>query len=169
MAWAIIARAVGIHGDLGAARRALQHAREVFDSVELADGNTAYEFTLGQLHFYASDALTRLGDTAAARDEQDAALATFGPGERLDPTLVRLDRAACMIHDGDVSGGSTFATAALLDLPEPHRPAIVLRRACAVAAAVPVHHRGLAAVRGLHEVLALAPAPVQTLSSEDAS
>lgn len=131
------------------------------------DVNTAYEFTLGQLHFYASDALTRLGDTMGARDAQDAALAAFGPDERLDSALVRLDRAVCMIHDGDIVGGCDYATTALLALPELFRPPIVLSRARAVATAVPARHRRLPGVRDLYDLLALTPAPLVALPEGD--
>ncbi|RSM39782.1 hypothetical protein DMB66_57865 [Actinoplanes sp. ATCC 53533] len=57
-----------------------------------------YAFRAGQLHFYRSHALTTLGESRAAWQAQDDAIAAFGPGERLDPTLVRLDRALCMVH-----------------------------------------------------------------------
>lgn len=164
MAWAIIARAAGMCGDPTTTRRALHRATGLFDVVERIEVNTAYEFTTGQLHFFSSDALTRLGDTRAARDAQDSALATFGPTERLDPTLVHLDRAICMIRDGDVAGGVSYATGALLNLPGSYRPAIVTRRADAVAEAVPTRHRRLPAVRDLHDVLAQSAIPLPALA-----
>ncbi|MBO3743994.1 hypothetical protein [Actinoplanes flavus] len=61
----------------------------------------------------------------------------FGRDEHLDPTLVHLDRAICMINNGDITQGVHHASTVLLDLPTDFRPAIVIRRANAVAAAVP--------------------------------
>ncbi|MBO3744130.1 hypothetical protein, partial [Actinoplanes flavus] len=66
-----------------------------------------------------------------------------------------LDRAICMINNGDITQGVHHASTVLLNLPTDFRPAIVIRRAHAVAAAVPPQRRSLAAVRSLHEVLAI--------------
>jgi transcriptional regulator with XRE-family HTH domain len=155
MAWAILARAAAIMAQPQAARTALRRAETVFSRVDGAGDNSAYVFTAGQLHFYTSHALTTIGETRAAWQAQDDALACFGPGERLDPTLVRLDRALCMVSDGDITQGVDYASTVLQDLPTAYRPAIVMRRAHAVAAAVPSGRRGQSAVRALHEQLAI--------------
>lgn len=157
MAWAIIARAEGVMTQAAGARRALHRAESVFNAVHGVPDNTAYRFTTGQLHFFASHTLTALGETRAAWQAQDQALAEFGPNERLDPTLVRLDRALCMITDGDLNGGVDYATTLLLDLATEYRPTIVLRRATAIAAAIPAARRTKPVVRALHEVLAISP------------
>ncbi|NUR59386.1 MAG: helix-turn-helix transcriptional regulator [Catenulispora sp.] len=161
MAWAVAARALALTGDHAGARAALRQAEVIFDrttSQEVVRTNTAYTFTPGQLHFYRANALTALGDTKAARDAQDTALAIFDKGERLDPSLVHLDRALCLIQDGDVTAGAVYASQILLGLRADYRPAIVFRRGVAVADAVPADRRHLPAVRTLHEVLALGPA-----------
>ncbi|AEV86810.1 hypothetical protein ACWT_5792 [Actinoplanes sp. SE50] len=156
MAWAIMARTAAVTGDADTARHALQQAQHTFpacpDGPEM--GNTANTFTLGQLHFYASDAYTNLGDTRAAMQAQDQALAAFGPGEMLDPALVQLDRARCMVVAGDIGGGVTHAQTVLLDLPADYRPAIILRRAATVVASVPAQRRTVTAARDLHAVIA---------------
>lgn len=158
MAWAVLARAAALMRDRAAARTALAHAEKLYATISTRGDNTAYQFTTGQLHFYRSHALTTIGETGAAWQAQDDALAAFGPNERLDPTLVHLDRALCMVSDGNVDQGSDYATTILLRLPLDHRPAIVTRRAHAVATAVPPTRRGLPAVRALHEVLAISAA-----------
>ncbi|MEU4217351.1 helix-turn-helix transcriptional regulator [Actinoplanes sp. NPDC026623] len=159
MAWAILARAAATMTDSQTARNALHHAEELFGAVEQVRDNTAYAFTTGQLHFFRSHALTTLGESRAAWQAQDEAIAAFGPGERLDPTLVRLDRALCMVQEGDIAQGADYASSVLQCLPDAFRPAIVLTRANAVATAIPPARRGTPMVRALHEVLAISAEP----------
>lgn len=161
MAWAIIARSAATMAEAPAARSALRHAEDVFAAVDTLQDNTAYAFTTGQLHFYRSHTLTTLGESRAAWRAQDDALAAFGPGERLDPSLVHLDRALCMVNDGDVSQGADYASTLLLQLPTVYRPTIVLRRARAVADAIPVGRRATRPVRALHEALAIDARPTR--------
>jgi len=161
MAWAVLARALGIQADDAGARSALHRAEQLFDQVTSqtpSAQNSAYAFTNGQMMFYTANALTALGDTRQARVAQDAALATFGADERLDPALVRLDRALCSIQEDDVIGGVEYATHVLLTLPEDYRPPIIYRRGLAVAQAVPAERRAHPQVRALHDVLAIGPA-----------
>jgi hypothetical protein len=165
MAWAILARAAAVMKQPAAARSALQRAETVYERASSSYGtanNTAYAFTAGQLHFYTSHALTTIGETRAARQAQDDAIAAFGSHERLDPALVRLDRALCMVRDGDLAGGIEYACTLLLGLPEAYRPTIVMRRATAIADAIPPARRTLPLVRTLHDVLALGVAPALT-------
>lgn len=155
MAWAILARATACMAQPDAARNALRYAENLFGTVDTITDNSAYAFTAGQLHFYRSHALTTLGESRAAWQAQDDAIAAFGPGERLDPTLVRLDRALCMVHDGDIAHGADYASTVLQQLPGAYRPVIVLKRARAVADAIPAARRAAPVVRALHEVLAI--------------
>jgi transcriptional regulator with XRE-family HTH domain len=159
MAWAILARAAACMAQSDASRRALRQAESLFGTVETATDNSAYAFTAGQLHFYRSHALTTLGESRAAWQAQDDAIAAFGPGERLDPTLVHLDRALCMVHDGDIAQGADYASTVLQQLPTEYRPVIVLNRAHAVADAIPAGRRAAPIVRALHEVLAISAGP----------
>lgn len=156
MAWAILARATAAMAQPDAARTALHHAESLFERTDRKQDNSAYAFTEGQLHFYRSHALTTLGESRAAWSAQDDALAAFGPGERLDPTLVHMDRALCMVQQGDVTQGAEYAATVLQSLPSAYRPAIVLRRANAVVDAIPVAGRAAAKVKALSEVLAIA-------------
>lgn len=159
MAWAILARAAACMAQPGPALSALSHAEALFDAVDTSQDNTAYAFTTGQLHFYRSHALTTLGKSRAAWQDQDDALAAFAPGERLDPTLVQLDRALCMINSGDVTQGASYASDVLQQLTSVWRPVIVLSRAHAVVDAIPAARRSTPAVRDLHEVLAIGAGP----------
>jgi hypothetical protein len=60
-----------------------------------------------------------------------------------------------MVANGNISEGVDYASTVLLQLPSDYRPTIVLRRAHAVASAVPPTRRAQRAVRALHEALAL--------------
>jgi transcriptional regulator with XRE-family HTH domain len=151
---ALAARAAAALGDAETVRTSLRHAEEAYARVgEQGDG--VFSFTEAQLHFYTSHALTTIGSTAPARTEQDAALAGFAPDEWLDPVLVRLDRAGCLLRDGDVVGSVEYAGAVLLAVPEEHRPPIVVKKARLLASAIPPRQRSLPAVRHFHDVLAL--------------
>jgi len=81
-------------GDPRTARTALHQAEALHAATVTPPAeNTGSPMGDGQLHFYRSHALTTIGETHAAWAAQDDALAAFGLGERLDPALVRLDRA----------------------------------------------------------------------------
>jgi hypothetical protein len=142
-----------VRGEARIARHALQRAEDLFANSAQSGENTAYEFTSGQLFFYASNTLTSLGETRAARESQDAALAAFGPDEMLDPILLKFDRASCLIKEGDFSGGASYATTVIVDLPAQYRPAIVIRYGKAIVSAVPPRHRKLPAVRDFRDIL----------------
>jgi tetratricopeptide (TPR) repeat protein len=156
MAWSIVGRAAGASGETQVARHALQRAEDVFTNSARIRENTAYKFTSGQLFFYASNTLTSLGETRAARESQDAALAAFSPDERLDPTLLKFDRASCLIKEGDFAGGARYATTVVEGLPARYRSAIVMRYGNAIVNAVPVSHLKLPAVRDLRDILSAA-------------
>ena len=64
-----------------------------------------------------------------------------------------------MVRDGDLAAAVDYACTLLLGLPEAYRPTIVMRRATAIADAIPPARRTLPLVRILHDVLALGAAP----------
>jgi transcriptional regulator with XRE-family HTH domain len=154
MAPALEARAAAALGDAETVREALRRAGEAFGRLGKQE-NIAYTFTEAQLQFYASNALTLIGDTKSAVKAQDAALGSFPSGERLEPTLVHLDRAACLLEQGDIVGGVEHATSVLTGLSEEFRPPIVVQRARALGSAIPPQRRGIPAVRHFRDVLAI--------------
>jgi transcriptional regulator with XRE-family HTH domain len=154
MAPALEARAAAVLGDAETAREALRRAETVFSRLSRRE-DIAYSFTEAQLYFYRSNTYTTIGDYTSAERAQDAALSTFAAEERLDPTLVHLDRAACLLKNGDVTAGAEYASDVLLGLSEEFRPSIVLRKARALTEAIPPSRRSNPAVRKFHDVLAL--------------
>jgi tetratricopeptide (TPR) repeat protein len=156
-AWApaVQARALARLRRTEATRLALGRAADAFTSLAAQPQEQhAYGYTAAQLHFYRSNALTEIGDTDTSYQAQEAALAHYGPGAFLDPSLVRIDRALCLINDGEVDEAVRFAARALITLPHEHRSPIILERARGLTLAIPAGRRTLPAVREFHEVLA---------------
>ena len=73
---------------------------------------------------------------------------------------MQLHRAQCMIKNGDVSGGTSYAHGILDPLPVEHPTELVYAVARDTLSAVPESDRMLSAVTGLKERLA-APSSVQ--------
>ncbi len=135
---------------------ALTRGRVALDRLAPGDREpSAFGYDPGQYHFHAGNAWTHLHDTERAWEEQQQALALYAPENRLDRTLIMLDRAVCVAWDGDPAVGAQIAVHAVLDLSEEHRSALIVYRARDLATTVPASARQLPEVRVLHEVLAL--------------
>ncbi|MFB6397052.1 hypothetical protein [Polymorphospora lycopeni] len=106
-------------------RAAIDRAEIAYEDFAAGHGEQhAYGYTIAQLHFYRSNALTEIGDTATAYGAQGAALTYYEPKASLDSTLVRMDRAFCLSKDGEHEEAARFATQtpkALSPESGPHR------------------------------------------------
>jgi|GEM_PF-1662366 len=171
LASAAKARALARLGDDRTAREAIDHARRLFDQIDEPDSDAAFRFPAKRLLFYLSGAATWLGDTATAYRLQDEALDLYraGPPSLIDPALIRLDRAICLVHDRRIDEAATTAHAALADLPDTQRTELILTRAQNVVDAVPAAGRPPAVAeldeyvqtcRGQARTLAGGPAPL---------
>jgi hypothetical protein len=161
MAPAIEARALGqlaLRGRTDAApsaRRALVRSRAVFDQLSKRDTtDLAFGFTERQLAFYEGDTYTNLGDPHHAEEGLNLALKLYSAQERIDRTLVRLDRAVCKFQVGEPEQALTVGQEAIVDLPDEHRSDVLMHRARQLAAAVIQKHGDMPAVREFREVLA---------------
>ncbi|MCX9190148.1 hypothetical protein C3Y87_01710 [Carbonactinospora thermoautotrophica] len=160
MAPALAARAFARMGRTEEARRALYRAESAFALLDEAETrNTIYGYPEKQLRFHEATTLTQINDSRRAYQAQQRALSLYPPTEHVTPTLIRLDRAACLIHDGDPAGGFRFAGQALLDVAEEYRTPLVMSRARELLAAVPTRDRGQRAVREYLDILALGTRP----------
>jgi len=99
---------------------------------------SAFGYTESQLRFHEGNALTLLGDTKAAYVAQDRALALIAAEDFTDGALVRLDRALCLLLDGDLNGAAECAVACLLALKPEQRRGIISGRAQELAVMVQV-------------------------------
>lgn len=143
LAAAARARALARLGAGDAAQTAMSEARRLFDRVGEADSNAAFRFPAKRLLLYLSGAATWLGDTATAYRIQDEALTLYGSSSApaIDPTLIGLDRAMCLVHDGRAAEAATTAREATATLPEAQRTELILTRATDVVEAIPPTQR----------------------------
>jgi tetratricopeptide (TPR) repeat protein len=161
MAPAIEARALGqlaLRGRIDAApsaRRALVRSRAVFEQLSKNDAaDLAFGFTERQLAFYEGDTYTNLGDPHHAEEGLNHALTLYSSQERIDRTLVRLDRALCRVQLGEPDHALVLGQDAILELPAEHRSDMLMHRGRQLAAAVVQKHGDMPAVREFREVLA---------------
>jgi tetratricopeptide (TPR) repeat protein len=161
MAPAVEARALGqlaLRGRADAApsaRRALVRSRAVFDQLSKHDRNDlAFGFTERQMSFYEGDTYTNLGDHQRGDEVLSRALMLYSATERVDRTLVRLNRATCKFHSGEPEAALTTGRQAILELPFEHRSDILVHRARQLSAAVAAKHGEIQAVKDFREALA---------------
>ncbi|WP_405930308.1 helix-turn-helix domain-containing protein [Streptomyces sp. NBC_00827] len=127
---------------------------------------SAFGYTEASLRFHSGNALTHLGETSRAGEQQARALELYPASDRTDRALIRLDQAMCFAVDGDPAGAAVHATNTIVDLPTENRSALIIYRARDVAARVP-RARAVSEVRVLREVLALPPGERDSNSGAD--
>ncbi|MFG1995631.1 helix-turn-helix domain-containing protein [Actinoplanes sp. NPDC048988] len=137
------ARALARIGDTAAARDAVNNARTLFDEVGGDSSDAAFCFTDKRFLFYLSGAATWMADTRTGYRLQDEALELYSTSTTwsIDPCLILLDRARCLILDGRVGEAASVALEAVAGLPAPQRTEIVLARAHEIVTAVPAVDR----------------------------
>jgi tetratricopeptide (TPR) repeat protein len=139
----------------GSARRALARSRAVFDQLSTADrSDLAFGFTERQMSFYEGDTLTNLRDYRHGDESLSHALTLYPANERVDRTLIRLDRATCRLHAGEPEAALAAAQEAIAELPTEHRTDILVHRARELGAAVVAKHGEIPAMRTFRAELA---------------
>lgn len=96
----------------------------------------------------------RLGDTRRAFAAQDEAFKLYPAEHSRAMTRVQLDRAMCLVRDGDTTAGARHATASLANLPAGHRTRLVRIHARDVLTAIPERAQKSPAVVEYRELLA---------------
>jgi hypothetical protein len=104
--------------------------------------------------FYEGDTFTNLGDHKHGDEVLSHALTLYSPTDRVDLTLVRLDRAMCKLHAGHPDAALTAGREAIHDLPSDHRSDILVHRARQIGAAVSTKYGEIAALKDFYEALA---------------
>jgi transcriptional regulator with XRE-family HTH domain len=115
---------------------------------------SAFGYDEPQLRFHQGNALTSLRETGRAWEVQQRALELYPASDMTDRALIHLDRAACLLSDGNPGAAAHHAAVTVQELPPDHRSALILYRAREVIAKVP---RGVPEVQELHELLELPP------------
>lgn len=136
-------------------------ARTLIDQAETMFGrlpsgevdNTALGFTERQFWFTVGNAYTNLGLHAEAAEAQRHALALYQPTEYLDPALIRLDQATCLLHSSQADSACELAATTIASAPEQHRSGLIIHYGREFYDALPPPARALPAARQLHDVL----------------
>jgi len=154
LAAALEARALAARGQADEARGALVRAELILarlpaDCLEAS----AFGYNEAQLRFHAGSAFTRLHDTSRAWEAQKRALEIYPVEDYLDRALVQLDRADCLVHDGDVIEGACRVVDTLTDLTASQRAGMVAGRASELLHALPRSARSLSSAHDLRDVL----------------
>jgi hypothetical protein len=153
LAAAVQARALALLGQAESAQRALGAAEDLLGALhgeQVVD--TWYGYPPVKHHIHASHALTLAGASGPAAAAQDQALALSRPTSWMTRTLLELDRAACLVHNGEAEAGAAHAVTALSVLPPAARCGVVLARARAVRGMLPPPAAALPATSSLHEI-----------------
>jgi tetratricopeptide (TPR) repeat protein len=139
-------------------REALARAESILSRL---DGDSliasAFGYNEAQLRFHEGNAYTHLRDVRSALAAQDRALELCAPGDYTDWAMTRLDRATCLVYDGDVSEGLAYATHTLANLTEPQRQGIISLRGSEILQALPADPKALPAARDFRDLLVVAP------------
>ncbi|WP_229807484.1 hypothetical protein [Actinoplanes lobatus] len=156
LAASVAARAYALSGQRDQAVEALQAADRVAGRLPRGESaDTWVGYCEQKHHVHRSQALTSLGDTAAARESQQAGI-ELASRSGMTRTLLLLDGAMCVGRDGDPTGACEAAVEAYGQAPGRFRGGLVQQRALELYGSVPEDARRSAAGRTLAEVLAAA-------------
>ncbi|TLS45011.1 hypothetical protein FE633_17500 [Streptomyces montanus] len=155
LAAAVAARSYALSHRDEQAREALTAADAFMERLP-AGARTDTWFTHGEQkhHVHLSHALTALGDTARAHESQIRALELSAPTSTMTRSLLQIDAAACLRHDGDPEQACQRTIAVMDDLPHAYRTGLVHRRALDLYRSIAAQHHREPAVRQLRDVLA---------------
>jgi hypothetical protein len=132
---------------------AIRRSERMFDALGSSDtDNNVLGFYEQLLRFYQGNTLTFLHDPKGAMAAQDRAI-ELTSGDGIDPALIRLDRASCLIQLGELEQGCRVATNALLQLPPASRSGTALFRAREIQTQIPPQYSRVGAVHRLRDVI----------------
>ncbi|MGF1424933.1 hypothetical protein [Kitasatospora sp. LaBMicrA B282] len=156
LAAAAEARALARRGSVEDARAAICQAQELFDRCHHGPPDDAWAFPERRLYLYLSGAYTYLGETSRARAVQQQALPLYPDGGGgIDPALLRLEEAICLVRERNLTDACQLAGQTYLQVPQAHRTSILESRAQDVIEILPASLRSARAVRELGDILAL--------------
>ncbi|GAA4471788.1 helix-turn-helix transcriptional regulator [Phytohabitans houttuyneae] len=143
--------ALGRHTDACDTLQRAQLALEHLDPD--ADTPSAFSYNEAQLRFHEGNAYTHLRDTASAWAAQQRALELYPDSDYLDRSLVRFDRATCLVHDGDIASAMSIAVDLLLGLAHEQRSEMIVARGHRLLAQLTPRQRQIEPARDLRELL----------------
>ena len=129
LAAALEGRAHAARGDAKQTCNALGRAETGLAGLDAGSVSaSAFGYTESQFRFHEGNAYTRLGDTRLALRAQERALQVCPPEDYTDWALTRLDRAACLAHDGDAASAVAYAAETLAGLRTEQSAGIIALR-----------------------------------------
>ncbi|MEU4352696.1 hypothetical protein [Streptomyces sp. NPDC023838] len=155
LAAAVAARAYALSHQPEQARHALTAADQLMGRLDAAaQADTWLTHGEQKHHVHLSHAYTALGDTRHAQQSQQRALELSAPTSTMTRSLLAVDAAMCLHHDGDTEQACRRAVAVLDGLPAAYRTGLVHQRARDLYHAVPARHHREPAVEDLRDILA---------------
>ena len=157
LAAALEARVHAVLGRRQETKTALQRAEGVV--LKLDEGSriaSAFGYNEAQLRFHEGNAYTHLRDSRNALRAQERALELCAPGDYTDWAMTRLDRANCLLFEGDPSAAVSYAIETLTGLTEQQRQGIINRRGYDLLGQLPQRQQSLPAAHDLRDLLVVA-------------
>ncbi|MFD0372875.1 helix-turn-helix domain-containing protein [Streptomyces sp. NPDC127114] len=155
LAAAVAARAYALAHQPEQARQALQAADTLMGKLDpAARADTWLTHGEQKHHVHLSHALTALGDTRRARESQHRALQLSAPTSTMTRSLLAIDAATCLHHDGDTHQACRQTIDVLTGLTPAYRTGLIHQRAMGLYQSIPTRHHHERVVRELHQVLA---------------
>jgi transcriptional regulator with XRE-family HTH domain len=154
--WAGRAQALALLGNRAEAIASLRRVAEITERLpESVTGavESLWGWPEHRLRHTESYVFTYIGDFTSACTAQDRAMTLYPTAQQRLRTQVQLHRASCLVQSGDVSGGLSYATRLLTELPIEQRNTPVHRVARQVLAAVPTAERQQPAAIELTDLL----------------
>lgn len=99
--------------------------------------DSVFGFSERRWRFYRARTFAELGEFDEAWEAQDCALELYPTDVVGDPTIIRLDRALCLVRRNEIDAGCELAVDTLSSLPPEHRASIFLEYGKKILAAVP--------------------------------
>jgi len=152
LAAALEARTWALRGEAESTRRALARAEQLVAGLDEEEQvPSAFGYNEAQLRFHAGSAYTRLRDPERAQPEQVRALELCASGDYTDGALTRLDRADCLVFDGQIELGVHAIVSTLSGLNDSQRQGIIDLRAREIVTGLTPEKRSFRPVRELVE------------------
>lgn len=116
--------------------------------------DSVFGFSERRWRFYRARTFAELGKFDEAWEAQDHALELYPTDVVGDPTIIRLDRALCLVRKNEIDAGCELATDTLSSLPPEHHASIFFGYGKKILAAVPEKYSNRRSVSQYRAVMA---------------
>lgn len=142
-------------GSIDESRAALHESGESFARLDrAAKADSVFGFSERRWRFYRARTYAELGEFNEAWKAQDRALELYPADVVGDPTIIRLDRALCLVRRNEIDAGCELAADTLASLPPEHHASIFLGYGKKIFAAIPEKYSNRRSVSHYREAMA---------------